>query len=307
MELPLVSVVVPNYNHGAYLKQRLDSIFQQTYFNYEVILLDDASTDESPNLLASYQSHPKVVEVVLNKSNSGSPFSQWQKGIKLAKGEYIWIAESDDWADKWLLEKLMQVLQRDEAIQLAYCASYRTASNGTIVGRHHWADALDTERWKKDYINEGKKEIEQYLQFRNTIPNASAVVFKKSLVLTTTAYTTFRYSGDWALWLHLINQGKIAYIAEPLNYFRRGEQSLTLRSVDLKKEEKKLKEYLQNIRVGQQLIQQKTVFQKKHFWIVSEWLSRYDGFKNNFRYYFPNLPLSLSLWFYFSLAKKFWR
>ncbi|MEM1326644.1 MAG: glycosyltransferase [Bacteroidota bacterium] len=307
MSHPLVSIIVPNYNHATYLEQRLDSVFNQTFTDYEVILLDDASTDASIKLLGSYRSHPKVTHVVINERNSGSPFLQWQKGIELAKGKYIWIAESDDWADGLLLEKLVETLEKDGNIQLVYCASYRTESDGEVIGQHQWASVLDDKKWTIDYINNGQREIEQYLQFRNTIPNASAVVFRRSAVLTARDYISFRYSGDWALWLHIVNQGKIAYVAEPLNYFRRGEQSLTLQRTDITKEEKKLKEYIQNIRNAQHLIQQKSAFQKKHLWMLNEWLRRYDLFKNNIRYYFPDLPFSLSLWFYFLLAKKILR
>jgi glycosyltransferase involved in cell wall biosynthesis len=301
---PLVSIIVPNYNHVSYLPKRLESIFQQTYTDYEVILLDDASTDTSAKLITAYQKHPKVAATVINQHNSGSPFLQWQKGITLAKGNYIWIAESDDWADQFFLEKVMTVLQNDNCIELAYCASYRTDREGRIVGQHRWADSLDERRWKADYINEGVAEIRAYLQFRNTIPNASAVVFKKSAIPDDTPYTTFRYSGDWAFWLSILQKGKIAYLAEPLNYFRRGSQSLTLSQAAIKKEQLKITEYIKNIQFGQQLIGQKPRFGRQHLWIVNEWLNKYNHFKSNISYYFPNLPFSLALWFYIALIKK---
>ena len=81
---PLVSIVVPNYNHGKYLKERLNSIFNQTYSNYEVILLDDFSTDSSKKILSEYSENPKVSQCVLNETNSGNIFIQWNKGIALA-------------------------------------------------------------------------------------------------------------------------------------------------------------------------------------------------------------------------------
>ena len=87
-----VSIIVPNYNYERYLKERINSILNQTYTDYELILLDDASTDNSAELLAKYKNHPKVSHVIINKENSGSPFKQWMKGILLAKGEWIWIA-----------------------------------------------------------------------------------------------------------------------------------------------------------------------------------------------------------------------
>lgn len=87
--LPLVSVVVPNYNYKRYLNLRIQSILQQTYQNIELILLDDASTDGSEEVLSDYQDHAKVSHILLNEHNTGNPFKQWFKGMQLAKGKYI--------------------------------------------------------------------------------------------------------------------------------------------------------------------------------------------------------------------------
>ena len=96
--MPTVSVVVPNYNHGRFLPQRIDSILGQTFQDFELILLDDCSTDNSRMILSSYAGDPRV-RIEFNSANSGSPFKQWNKGVRLARGEYVWIAESDDYAE----------------------------------------------------------------------------------------------------------------------------------------------------------------------------------------------------------------
>ena len=100
MENPKVSVNVLNYNHAKYLRQRIDSILVQTFQDFELILLDDKSTDDSFDIIKSYQTDSHVSHVVVNEYNSGNPFSQWVKGIELSKGDYVWIAESDDVADR---------------------------------------------------------------------------------------------------------------------------------------------------------------------------------------------------------------
>src|SRR5947208_3454309 len=100
---PAVSVIVPNYNHARYLPRRVESILAQTYRDFELILLDDGSTDESRSILSEYRNDPRV-KIELNERNSGSTFKQWNKGARMARGKYIWIAESDDYADERLLE-----------------------------------------------------------------------------------------------------------------------------------------------------------------------------------------------------------
>ena len=95
MYTPLVSVIVPNYNHAQYLEKRIDTVLNQTYQNIEVIILDDKSKDNSIEVIEQYRNHPKVAQIILNEQNTGSPFKQWDKGISAANGELIWIAESD--------------------------------------------------------------------------------------------------------------------------------------------------------------------------------------------------------------------
>ena len=91
--MPKVSVIIPNYNHAQFLEQRVESVLNQTFQDFEIIFLDDASTDNSKEVFSKYSNHPKISHVIFNETNSGSPFKQWNKGFGLSTGEYIWIAE----------------------------------------------------------------------------------------------------------------------------------------------------------------------------------------------------------------------
>ncbi len=88
----MISVIVPNYNHAPYLQQRIESILGQTYTDLELILLDDCSTDDSREVMEQYRQHPKVSHIIYNEKNGGIPFRQWDKGIELARGEWVWVA-----------------------------------------------------------------------------------------------------------------------------------------------------------------------------------------------------------------------
>jgi glycosyltransferase involved in cell wall biosynthesis len=110
-----VSVIIPNYNHAEYLKQRIDSILNQTYKDFELIILDDCSTDNSREIIDDYTSHFPFITSYYNDINSGSPFTQWDSGVKKAKGEFIWIAESDDFAEADFLEKTNAILDKMQA------------------------------------------------------------------------------------------------------------------------------------------------------------------------------------------------
>jgi glycosyltransferase involved in cell wall biosynthesis len=225
--MPKVSVIVPNYNHARYLRERLDSVFAQTFRDFEVIVLDDASTDDSIEVIRPYLELPDV-RFVANERNTACPFAQWEKGVKLAQGRYIWLAESDDVADPYMLERLVPMLEVDPRVGIAYCQSERIDGNGNPLGTMHWwTDDLDPLRWRDAYSNDGDREVADYLIWRNTIPNASAVVFRRA------AYEdvgddplSFRLCGDWLVWVSMLRHYKIAYWPEPLNYFRVHGQSV---------------------------------------------------------------------------------
>src|ERR1700709_2423208 len=105
--MPKVSIIIPNYNHEKFLDLRITSVLNQTYQDFEVIILDDASTDNSRAVIERYRQHPKVSRIVYNTNNSGSPFSQWEQGMHLAAAEWLWIAESDDYASPGFLSSLV--------------------------------------------------------------------------------------------------------------------------------------------------------------------------------------------------------
>ena len=217
-----VSVIMPNYNHAPYLKERMDSILAQDYPDFEVILLDDASTDNSAALLQSYTAHPKVKKLLVNEQNSGNTFVQWQRGIKEAEGDYIWIAESDDVAEPTLLSRLVEALEQKEAV-LAFCHSQWIDAEGKPISRSR------DPRWNRDFSMVGAQFVKQYLLGYNTICNASAVLFKKEMVPAVDWYQVQQLtaSGDRLFWIQLAMQGRVAYIAEPLNRFRQHTQKVS--------------------------------------------------------------------------------
>lgn len=223
--IPLISIVVPNYNHEKYLVQRLESIFSQTYPCFEVILLDDCSTDNSRCVLSLYEKHPKLSFCVFNEKNSGNTFQQWAKGISLAKGEFIWIAESDDFCDLNFLEVIAKPLLKDKEVVLAYCQSNRVNEFNQVTGTwlNHTDDLNGGSKFLNDFIMEGYEFIQDFLIYKNVIPNASAVIFRRDKViikehLNVDSY--FRYCGDWIFYFRFLINNKVAFVSQSINNFR---------------------------------------------------------------------------------------
>lgn len=222
LKMPKVSIIIPNYNHAKFLEQRIESVLCQTYQDFEVILLDDASTDESQTVLSNYSNCSKI-QTIFNKVNGGSPFKQWNKGMGYAQGEYIWIAESDDYADPLLLETLVEVLDRYPNVGIAYCQSCSVNQNNEILASTYsfWTDDIDPDRWKNDFVNSGIAECRDFLACKNTIPNASAVLFRRKLYSRISRRNeSFRVAGDWITWAEILFLSDIYFVAKPLNYFR---------------------------------------------------------------------------------------
>lgn len=222
---PKISVIIPNFNHSEFLEQRISSVINQTYQNIEIILLDDASSDTSRTILESYKSHPKVAHVVYNEHNSGSPFKQWQKGIELATGNYVWIAESDDYCELNFLELLVP---KTETSGLVYSQSYDVNEKGEIIGdRLDYTKPFESNLWEKDFDIEGTQLIEQYMIYKNVIPNASAVLFKRNLIdadIFSEDLVEMRMCGDWLFWTMISAKTKVSFINQHLNYFRKHEK-----------------------------------------------------------------------------------
>ncbi len=220
-----VSVIVPNYNHEKYLKQRLDSIYNQTYKNMEVILLDDCSTDHSREILREYaDKYSDITRTIFNEENSGGVYYQWAKGIQNATGEYCWIAESDDFCELNFLEKVVPAFN-DTQVKLSYCIygfvnTEDVESPGAFL---NYVRAIDDKKWKSSYVNDAAREVETTLAIKNTIPNASGAVFKKPVdfaLLNNKNWLSMRICGDWIFYLHIIRDGKIAYTVDTKSYFR---------------------------------------------------------------------------------------
>lgn len=244
--MPKVSIIIPNYNHEAFLQQRLDTVFNQTFQDFEVILLDDASTDTSQQLLKNYQEHPKVSHVIINKINSGSPFKQWQKGITVAKGEYVWIAESDDYCELNFLETC--IANSNESIGLCYIQSIDVDRNGKKIShRVNYTASFSPNIWESSFVVSGLDFVSKYLVVKNVIPNASAVVFKKSLVTPdffSVEVLSMKMCGDWLFWILLALKTDVAFVNKDLNFFRHHEQVTRNQKNIARKKQRLLEEFI---------------------------------------------------------------
>lgn len=235
--MPNVSIILPSYNHALFLQDRLDSILNQTYQDWEAIIIDDNSSDNSVEFINFFlKNNPsfKVKHFVVNDTNSGSGYFSWQKGIELAETKYIWIAETDDYSEPTFLEELVKILDQNDNISLAFCGSNYIEEGKIIYDSKNRTKDLNVETGRCKIIT-GEIFLNR-LPFDTYITNGSSVVFRKPKEKMNVELFNNRQLSDLFLWSHLIQNTEFGFLNKNLNFFRRYKNSTTTRmSISSKK------------------------------------------------------------------------
>jgi glycosyltransferase involved in cell wall biosynthesis len=210
--LPALSVVVPNYNHGKYLDTSLSAIIKQSLRPIEVLVLDDASTDDSVEIIKRIAAQNPLVRLIQNEKNLGV-MPNLNKGLELSCGDYVYIGSADDEVQPGLFEKSLTLLAR-----------YPQAAMSCSVSE--WHDAASGLRW---FMAAGMAEKPCYLSPQELvrlgrrgkllIVTASAVFKRQPLLEAGRFHPELRWHADWfAAFVPALRYG-VCYIPEPLSDF----------------------------------------------------------------------------------------
>ena len=227
---PLVSVIVPNYNHAPYLRERLDSVYGQTYEHTEILLLDDGSQDNSCEILEEYaRNYPEKTRLFRNPTNSGSPFRQWEAGIRESRGELIWIAESDDAAQPEFLDVMVRLFAQ-ESLMLAFCRTDFIRDGEKIWTSEEYLSDLDGLDFSGPFVLSAAEAAAAGFCEKNLIANVSSAVFRNKGVsdFLQRQAADVRLCADWMFYLEQMRGGCLAYTNEVTNYYRVHEKSTSL-------------------------------------------------------------------------------
>jgi glycosyltransferase involved in cell wall biosynthesis len=233
--IPRVSAIVPNYNYARYLDNRLETIASQTLPLYELIVLDDNSPDNSVQVIENCLKRFDVPSrVELNEVNSGSVFRQWRKGVELARGEYVWIAEADDTCKPQLLERIVHRMIETGA-DLGFSDSWQIDQDGCHLGDSYkaYVNAESPTSFDHSFVMAGREFIAKHLGVKNIILNVSAVIFRKEALLAALKNVgdelfDYKVAGDWRLYIEMCAVGgKVVYESDSLNGHRRHQSSVT--------------------------------------------------------------------------------
>lgn len=215
---PTLSVTVLNYNYAHYLPQCLDSILSQTWKDFELILINDCSTDNSLEVIQPYLADPRI-RLVDHQQNKGY-ISSLIEGSELSRGKYITVISADDYCvSNRAFEAMLRPMEGDEEVVLSYTAHghYNPAGNCVYHRRPH----------AESYVRSGVEEFRD-LVLENCILHSGTIIRTSAYHAVGGYDSTARYAPDAIMWLTLCGQGKIAYCADELYAYRVHDQSMSV-------------------------------------------------------------------------------
>lgn len=216
VEDPQISVIMSVYNTESYLRDAIDSILNQTFSDFELLIIDDCSSDSSVDIIESY-TDPRV-RLLKNKENMGIVKIS-NHGLREARGEFIARLDSDDLAMPTRLEKQISILKQHPETAL-------------VASLYDCIDSSGKQQWTHDYWHPSPEEIFYTLIFNNCIAH-SCVMYKKSTVQAINGYDEdLVYCDDWDLWFRLAQIGKVEMIPETLCKWRDHSTSIQKRLND---------------------------------------------------------------------------
>lgn len=198
----LVSVIIPSFNNGTYIKTAIESVLCQTYKNIEILVIDDGSTDNTEETLKKFLDNNKIIYI---KKENGGPASARNMGIELSKGEYVAFLDSDDVWVKTKLEKQIYAIENSDAVIVH-------------TQRFYIHDNVQIEKSENITIGKSLRDL-----LKNNYIVNSSVLIKKDIIkkyLFDDKPEMFAVE-DYALWLNLKSlEYKFAFIDESLTGYR---------------------------------------------------------------------------------------
>lgn len=223
---PLVSVCLPSYNYAPFLPQCIDSVQQQTCSDFELIIIDDASTDESWEIIQACRD-PRI-RSERHRSRLGAVVT-WNRCLELAQGEYVSFLCADDFFLPDKLQCQVDVLLQDTSIGLVHTDGYWVTESGEREGIFSEVFPAGLQDYlADDHVTPAPIELRRLAGGYNYI-HLSSAMFRREWALEAGGFSThFPYAADWDLWLRLAERHTVGYLACPLAIYRRHSQNLTL-------------------------------------------------------------------------------
>lgn len=207
MKDPLVTVYVTNFNYGRYLRIALESVYQQSFKDFELIIIDDGSTDDSRAIIAEYAGHPQT-RIIL-QDNKGLNATN-NIAVKAARGRYIMRLDADDFLNENALLVMTNMLENDPELALVFPDYFYVDDSGTVTGQ------------------ERRHNFQRDVTLLDQPAHGACTMIRRDCLIEVNAYSEgYRAQDGYDLWLKIIDRYKVGNIDLPLFHYRRHGENLT--------------------------------------------------------------------------------
>lgn len=201
-KIPRLSVVLPAYNAEKTIRRAIESILNQTFKDFELIVINDGSIDRTAEIISSYTD--KRINFVNLDKNEGL-VSALNRGLKLSRGEFIARQDADDESLLNRFARQLNVIESDEELGVVGAATLLRTETGRVVGSYKYPDDSTLAEWQAI--------------FKTPVAH-STVILRKSIIEAAGAYSgEYKYAEDFELWTRVARVGKIISLKEPLVYY----------------------------------------------------------------------------------------
>jgi glycosyltransferase involved in cell wall biosynthesis len=225
MSRPLVSVCLPSHNYAEFLRSCLDSVWGQTFPDFELVVVDDSSSDGSADIIRSY--HDPRLRLIRHAEQAGA-VPTWNHCLELAQGQYVSYLCADDVFLPDKLERQIVVFESTPEVSLVHANGYWAGADG--VRQVLFSSVFPSElqaHLSTDYVTPAPLEVPRLAAGYNYV-HLSSAMFRRSTAVALAGFSPrFPYAADWDLWLRLAERGVVGYVACPLAAYRRHDRNLT--------------------------------------------------------------------------------
>lgn len=210
--MPQVSIIIITYNRAKYLPRAIDSVLAQKFYDWELIIIDDNSADDTNEIVTQYVKINQTIKFIRNKSNVGIVKCRNQ-ALSMCKGKYVAILDSDDlWTDENKLLKQLNFLKHNRDYVLCGSAAVVIDEDEVQIG--------------KIVYKIDDRQIRNRLLLRNQFVHSS-VVFDRSAAITVGGYGNFGVGEDYDLFLRLGLNGKVVNFPDQMVCYRKHSDGIT--------------------------------------------------------------------------------
>jgi glycosyltransferase involved in cell wall biosynthesis len=218
---PRVTFVVPTYNYARFVTKAIDSLLEQDFEALEIIVIDDCSSDATPQLLERYANNP-TVKLLRHSQNLGH-LRTYNEGLEMAAGEFVGLLSADDVCLRSdAISRQLALFEADPEVGFVYSPLAYVDDSGSLIKVNH--------RWSADSIHDGLDEF-QDLAFTNFIPASGTLVRAKCHKEFGYYDIRLPHTGDWELWLRLAARFRVGYVADATYGWRVHQENMHARAI----------------------------------------------------------------------------